>query len=508
MFSILFSTAQDHPLGTSAQPCFFTDLNLDQVIFSVAAPSEAQDISHLFHSLPGENEDIMYRQEIFRDLEDGDLRESVEDFVKAMKSVRLDLERADKFHSRHQRDRLFLDAATEYCDAVLTLQAELIKLPSHSAGLSRLRELLGELSRSGHFSSFLSESRALQKELANVRYCVKISGTLVEVNKYRGQKNYTESVGKTFEGLQRGALVELREEPAFFLEMNHVEARILAIVAELFPDLFGRIEQFRSDSEGFIDGQITRFEKEVLFYLSYLEHINRHRDKGLSFCYPRMTDDQDQVIVRGGFDIALAEKLSREEIPVVPNDFYFHGRERIFVVTGPNQGGKTTFARMFGQLHYLARLGCPVPGREAALLFFDRLFTHFEREEDIRDQQGKLQGDLTSIRDTLEAATGRSVVIFNEIFTSTALKDALFLSREVAMKVIEKGMLCVWVTFLDELVSMSDTTVSMTSEMDPDDPKKCTFRIIRRKSDGLAHAMALVRRHRLTADDIRERIRP
>lgn len=508
MFSILYSKVQDQIPETTARPLFFPDLNLDQVIDSVAASFEGQDISHLFHSLPGEKEDIIYRQEVFRDLENGALLESIDDFVKAMRSVRLALDGADKFHYRHQRDRLFLDAAAEYCDAVLTLQADLSTLPLRSPGFSRLHGILCELTGSGLFTSLLSESRSLQKELASIRYCVKIMGTLVEVNKYRGQKDYTESVGKTFGQFQQGSLVELKDQPVFFLEMNHVEARILAFVAELFPDLFGKIEKFREAREGFIDGQVTRFEKEVLFYLSYIEHVDRLRDKGLSFCYPRMTDDTGQVKARGGFDIALAGKLSPEGIPVVPNDFYLEGRERIFVVTGPNQGGKTTFARMFGQLHYLARLGCPVPGREAVLLFFDRIFTHFEREEDIRDQQGKLQGDLLDIRKTLEAATEKSIVVFNEIFTSTTLEDAVFLSREVAMKMIEKGMPCVWVTFLDELASLSEATVSMTSIADPSNPGKCTFRIIRRGADGLAHAMALAGRHRLTAGDIRERIRP
>jgi len=506
--SILFDmTADDGKRETHEQPEFFRDLNLDQIIEAITIGRQEYNLKPFFHTPLHSVDAIYYRQETMKDLENKYLFESIKSFSEKMRSMRLRLPKAEKHYYKYQKERWVLDAVEVYCDAVNKLVDDLSHMDLKSVGFLDLREYLTNYIKSDHFTSLLAETKQVLADLSSLQYCLIIKGGSFKVRKYESETDYSEEVEATFEKFKQGAVKDYRAKFSDLVGMNHIEAKVLELVAQVYPDVFLSLENYCAKNIDYLDEKIDAFDREVQFYIAYLEYIEKFKRAGLNFCYPQVSDEDKSVYDHGAFDLALAFKLINDNAAIVQNDFYLKGKERIIVVSGPNQGGKTTFARTFGQLHYMASLGCPVPGRNARLFLSDRLFTHFEKEEDIRNLRGKLQDDLVRIHDILNLATTNSIILINEMFTSTTLQDAVSLGKKILKQINELDLPCVFVTFIDELSTLSEKTVSMVSTVVPDNPTLRTFKIVRRPADGLSYALSIAEKYRLTYESLKERIK-
>jgi len=507
--SILFDRAEDaKAAGTSTEPTFFGDLHLDQILSSLTADREEYELAPFFYHPLHSVESVLYRQHILRDLEQEQILGSVRAFATGMRRMREHLALANKLHYELQKQRWFLGAGAVYCSLVTAFVQELAAVDLDSPGFKSLRDYLVTYTESEAFTSLAAETQRTQDALAAVTYSVHIKGSRVRVNEYAAEPDMSEEVERAFAKFQQGAVRDYRVRFREYAEMNHVEAQILGLVAQLFPEPFARLADYCVSHAHYLDKPIARFDREVQFYLSYMEYIAPLKEKGLPFSFPRVSGRSTEVRGMETFDISLAAKLVHEKAKVVANDFYVTAPERVLVVSGPNNGGKTTFARTFGQLHYLASLGLPVPGRDARLFLPDQIFTHFEREEDIETLRGKFEDELFRIHEILSKASADSVLIMNESFGSTTLRDAVVVGTEVMRQIIDLDALCVFVTFVDELASLGESTVSMMSTVVPDDPAVRTFKVIRKRADGLAYAAALAEKYGLTTESLRRRIAP
>jgi len=505
--SILFGDAgAPAEIDRQEAPDFFTDLNLDQIVDSMTTGLDEYNLKPYFYTPLTDVHTVNYRYDVLRDLEDSALLRQIGSFAREMRAMRNHLTQAGRAYYRYEKESWFVDAVEIYLAAVRNLSRDLTHAELSSRGLRSFGDYLENYTASADFVSFARETEALKSELAAIRYSLRIVGKRIHVNKYDSEPDYGADVLATFEKFKQGAAKEYRFEFRTAAEMNHVEAAVLDMVARLYPDVFSTLDEYCRRHASFVDGLIATFDREVQFYIACLEYTERFKSAGLQFCYPKVSAQSKAVHGADVFDLALASRLIAEGTAVVTNEFHLRNRERILIVSGPNQGGKTTFARTFGQLHYLASIGCPAPARDAALFLSDRLFTHFEREEDIQNLSSKLEDELLRIHHVLEQATPRSILIMNESFLSTTLEDALFLSKRVMDRIIALDIICVSVTFLDELASLGETTVSMVSTVDPKDPALRTFRIVRRPADGLAYAAAIAEKHNLTYEKIKGRI--
>lgn len=311
-----------------------------------------------------------------------------------------------------------------------------------------------------------------------------VEATLLSVNQERfvgskfmfrlfGKQRLNNTEDDEYEGIGplHSALKILREQ-AFKVSLYEKESPLLI---PLFRDLAEILEQSckpiaraLQQYTGFTSALLVRLETEFAFYLGAIQLMQRLSAAGMSMSVPEVLPMTDRICeLKGLYNVDFAlQKVGDSENDVssiVDNDVTFNEEGRIFVLTGPNRGGKTTYVRAIGLAQILMQAGLYVPAITAKMSPVDNIYTHFASTENPEIQAGRLGEEAKRIHEIFSHTTKHSLILLNESFASTSAEESLFLAREVVLVMRLLGVRAIFTTHLHELAADVD---SINSEVD------------------------------------------
>ena len=187
---------------------------------------------------------------------------------------------------------------------------------------------------------------------------------------------------------------------------------------------------------------------ELAFYIGCLNLRDRLADLGepIGFATPAVSEER-RLSFQGLYDVSLALSMGES---VVANDGDGDGKDLV-LVTGANQGGKSTFLRSVGLAQLMMQCGLFVPAESFAASVCDHLFTHYKREEDTALESGKLDEELGRMSLIVDHLKPHALVLLNESFAATNEREGSEIARQILSAMVEEKVRVVCVTHLYEL---------------------------------------------------------
>ena len=158
----------------------------------------------------------------------------------------------------------------------------------------------------------------------------------------------------------------------------------------------------------------------------------------------------------GIYNLKLLEKSDIKDSDIVKNDLDFSDEHCLYILTGANRGGKTTITQAIGQAFFMAQGGVYVPGSRFTYTPADSIFTHFPADEDKTLDLGRLGEECKRFKEIYENATGKSLILLNETFSTTSFEEGYYIARDCEKAILSKGIRCIYNTHMHKLAFEAD----------------------------------------------------
>lgn len=496
-FSILNLFGQDYE--SDEAEAFYTDLNLLAVIDRLTG-KWGRGIRRYFMYLPDDPREEEYRRAVYGDVRKEPVYRALMRYSERLAEVAELRGERETVSNPVQKTVWKIRETSVYCDAHEELAKELAGAELASEGMTEYRRILGEILESKEYLKLRKRTNEILEEIRRTRFVITYERDRirVEAREIAGDGEYD----KWLSSIGADANAKLVNPFIADSAITELEYACLEVLKRKRPELFRRLNEAAKRDEEYERPVLARFAREIPFYLSYAGLQREMEEAGYAFATP--TTDGARMEATGLYDLALALTAVSDGREVVSNDFRCEDGDRFFVLTGPNQGGKTTFARSLGQLVYFTKMGLDVPAQSANVPFFPCIQTHFSVEESVETGRGKLLDELVRLAPMMETNRKGSFVVINELFTTAANYDAQIMGKRVLEHFIGLGCKGIYVTHIKELSEGCEGAVSLRAMLD--ERGVPTFEIRRGAAEDTPSAVNQVNKYRLSYSQLKERL--
>ena len=195
--------------------------------------------------------------------------------------------------------------------------------------------------------------------------------------------------------------------------------------------------------------KLKELESQIKVYTTVARFFRKLSGVGVDICLPKMLDSRQRCSkIIDVINPILAAIKSNE---VVPNDIYYSPDKNIYVITGPNNGGKTTFAKTIGLAVLLAHAGFYISAKSAEISVVDSIFTQFVKPGDLAKGEGRYFAELRRIKTIFEKATPYSLAILDEPCSGTSNEEGVEQSMIILEGFYKLGCTVYFITHMHEI---------------------------------------------------------
>lgn len=175
-----------------------------------------------------------------------------------------------------------------------------------------------------------------------------------------------------------------------------------------------------------------------------------------NYCRPHFHTDSQKIDIKASRHPVVEKVMAAGSF--IPNDVKMDSSTNIFIITGPNMSGKSTYMRQVALIAIMAQIGSFVPADQADLPIFDQIFTRIGAADDLISGQSTFMVEMSEANEALQYASKRSLILFDEIGRGTATYDGMALAGAIVKYLHDKvGAKTLFATHYHELTQLAQT---------------------------------------------------